>query len=262
MISQSKSCATLKIDDGVARITLDNPPDGLMNAALLAQLHDLLSGVEAACDAGRSRVLVIDSANQGAFIRHHDVREIAAAMESDGRNATGEVHALYDRLAALPIPSIAVVAGACMGAGHELALACTLRYASRDAGPFGFPEVTLGIVPGGGGTQRAPRAIGADATLELMLTGRLFDAAEAFRLGFFHALSDDVSQHATRIAKRIAARPPAAVAAIRRLIDTASRTSLDEGCAAEQAEFSALLQHEETRERITTFAAAGFPVVR
>jgi enoyl-CoA hydratase/carnithine racemase len=207
-------------------------------------------------------VLVIDSANEGAFVRHHDVREIAAATDGDGYDATAQVHALYDRLAALAVPSIAVVAGACMGAWLELALACTLRYAAQDAGPFGFPEVTLRIIPGGGGTQRAPRAIGGDGALELMLTGRLFDAREAHRLGLFQALSDDVAAHAGRVAKRIASPPAAAVAAIRKLVALDAKGPIEEGRAAEQTEFAALLQQPPTRERIAALAEAGFPVVR
>ncbi len=255
-----RSSADLSILTGVATLILHSPPDGLMNQALIGRIDAALDRVEIAITEGKVGAVVLRGAASAAFVRHHDVREIA--MADDGYAASGQVHALYNRLAALTVPSIAAIDGACMGAGLELALACTLRYAGRDAGPFGFPEITIGICPGGGGTQRAPRAIGADAALELMLTGRLFDAAEALRLGLVHGLSDDVTEHAAKVAARLASRAPQAVAAIRRLSGMAEAGGLAEGCAAERDAFAALLAGPDTRARIAALAAAGFPVVR
>lgn len=256
---------TLHRDGAVLTLTFQNPPDGLMDAAVLAALDDALEIIEAASRAPDVpvRAVVFTGGVPGAFIRHYDVREIGSVLGERAHRAVPRTHAIYDRVQALPVPTIAAINGACMGGGLEFALCCDLRYAAADAGPFGFPEITVGIFPGAGGTQRAARAIGPARALELMLTGRTFGAEEAYALGLVHGVFADLPAHAREVAKRLSRRPAATVSAIKVLVAGNADVEMSEGLAAESRRFIGLLAHDgEVRASLERFLAQSDPVAR
>ncbi len=164
--------------DGVALVTLDRPE--VMNAlsfALLAELGDALAALDAdpAC-----RAIVITGAGERAFAAGVDIRELAAQTPASLLEL--DPFAVLERIPAMRVPVIAAVRGFALGGGLELALACDLVVASDDA-QLGLPELGLGVIPGAGGTQRLPRAIGRARAMEMILTGRRMRADEAERLG-------------------------------------------------------------------------------
>jgi 3-hydroxyacyl-CoA dehydrogenase/enoyl-CoA hydratase/3-hydroxybutyryl-CoA epimerase len=179
---------TLELDgDGVAWLTFDRPESrvNLLTTAVMERLDGLLAEVEEAVRIGRAKGLVIRSTKPGVFIAGADIGEIAAIVdprEAEAKARDGQ--RVFRRLEQLPIPTIAVIDGVCMGGGTELALACAYRLATdRPETKIALPEVRLGIIPGFGGTTRLPRLIGPRAALELIVTGKSVSARRAERLG-------------------------------------------------------------------------------
>jgi enoyl-CoA hydratase/carnithine racemase len=239
--------------------TFHNPPDGLMDLHLLEQLEALLHELEADRDL---RAVVFTGGVAGAFIRHFDVRVIAELTGGDAAAVIGRMHAAYDRVEALGVPTIAAIDGACMGGGLEFALCCDLRIAAPSAGPFGFPECSVGIFPATGGTQRAPRIIGEARALELMLTGRLLRAQEAFELGLLHRLADAPLEAAARLASRLAGMPAASLKTIKGLVRGACERPLRDGLQQERVAFAEILQDPECSKILKRFAGGSDPVAR
>ena len=179
-------------EDGIARLVVDRPGErvNFLSHATLEELDALLGEVEARVARERIRVLLVRSGKPGSFVAGADLdemREVADAAEGTAHARRGQQ--VLRRLEQLPVPTMAVVNGSCLGAGAELALACSYRLASTDPRTrIGFPEVTLGILPALGGTVRLPRLIGVREALELILTGKSVDAGEAHRLGLVDAV--------------------------------------------------------------------------
>ncbi|MHB8892984.1 MAG: enoyl-CoA hydratase-related protein [Candidatus Limnocylindrales bacterium] len=164
--------------DGVALVTLDRPEAlNALSFALLAQLDDILAVLD---DDPACRAIVITGTGDRAFAAGADIRELAA--ETPESLHAADPFAVVDRVGRLRTPVIAAVRGFALGGGAELAMACDMLIAGDDA-QFGQPEVRIGVIPGAGGTQRLARAIGRTRAMELILTGRRVNAAEADRLG-------------------------------------------------------------------------------
>ena len=180
------------------------------------------------------RAVIVTGRGERAFCAGSHIGEFEGLR---GRVAEGklllEKH-VYRRLAELPMPTIAAIEGDALGGGLELALCCDLRIASARA-RLGLPEVRLAVIPGSGGTQRLPRVIGPAWAKELILTGRIVDAAEAHRIGLVNEVvpAGEARGRAAEVADEIAARGPLAVREAKRLIDLAADVDLDAGLAAE-----------------------------
>lgn len=183
---------TWRVEDDVAVATFDRPGSGanVLSTPVMSRLNEVLGELERAASAGEVRGVVIASAKPDIFIAGADASEIAGITDpSAGEEKAARGQAVFERLARFPQPTVAAIHGACVGGGLELVLACRFRVATDDPKTrLGLPEVTLGIIPGFGGTQRLPRLVGLEAALDLILTGRLVDARRAARLG----LVDDV----------------------------------------------------------------------
>lgn len=178
----------LVIDDaGVGRIVFDDPDrrHNILTREVLADLDAIVEEAESAARAGRLRALVVLSARPGSFIAGADVNEIAAIEDrSAAIEAARAGQAMYGRIAALPVPTVAAIHGTCLGGGTELALACDYRVADDDERTrIGLPEVQLGILPGWGGTTRLPGLVGLSAALEVILSGKPARASRAKRIG-------------------------------------------------------------------------------
>jgi 3-hydroxyacyl-CoA dehydrogenase/enoyl-CoA hydratase/carnithine racemase len=171
-------------DDGTVEIVFDPPGARLVvfSGALLAELERVVRALERHIAGGRAvRLVLVRSAKPGCFIAGADIGELLALPDADAATRLNvTVHALFDRIAALPVPTVAVINGACLGGGTEFALACSHRIATdHPKTRIGLPEVTLGIIPGWGGTQRLPRLIGPEAALPLLVSGQPLSGPEA-----------------------------------------------------------------------------------
>jgi enoyl-CoA hydratase len=239
---------TLDVAAGVGVLTLDNPPVGALSRALLDELAGRLSRV-AEADIG---VLVVRSAVAGAFGAGADLKLL------DGLDAEGfgdyldAVRGCVDRLAALPLVSIAAIDGIALGGGLELALACTFRVAGPEA-RIGLPEIKLGMLPGAGGTTRLTHLIGRDRALELLLSGRTIGAAEALGLGVVSRAAGSAADEATAWAAELARAPRTAVAAILACVEAAMPIAEPPGAAVENDQARRLFATDEAQDAIRAF---------
>lgn len=169
----------LEFEDDVAVLTVDKPKAlNALDEPLLGQLADRF---EEAVDEG-ARSVVVTGAGEKAFVAGADIQAMEPMSPKEARRFSERGHALLDTIEGLDVPVVAAVNGFALGGGLELALACDLRIAAENA-QFGVPEVTLGVIPGFGGTQRLTRIMGLGPGLDLLLTGRRIDAEDAHRLG-------------------------------------------------------------------------------
>lgn len=240
-------------DRRVGTLVLDRPPLNTIDLAMWTRIGTLVS--EAGADV-RVRALVVRGAPR-ALAAGADVAEMPTWGVDGAAAAAATIHTALDALAALPVPTIAAVSGYALGGGCELALACDLRYAADNA-KMGLPEVLLGIIPGGGGTQRLARLIGPARAKDLILSGRMVDMAEAFRIGLVDAVhpADDLLAVTADAAARFAAGP-AAQALAKRAIDEGLELPLTEGLRHERALFAESFATTDATTGVTSFLADG-----
>jgi enoyl-CoA hydratase/carnithine racemase len=244
------TAVTIACAGGVATITLDNPPANALSQALLAELRDAV-GSASVRDA---RVVVIGSGVPRFFAAGADLKLMATLDRGGFAAYLTVVRDVLDDIAALPQPTIAALGGMTLGGGLELALACTLRVASHEA-RLGLPEVRLGLLPGGGGTQRLPALIGRGRALDLLLTGRAVDGEEALRLGLVDRLAPDADAAAAALATQVAASPAASTQAILRCVGAAAGGDLRRGMRTELDELLELFTSDDGRAGIQAFIA-------
>jgi enoyl-CoA hydratase/carnithine racemase len=246
----------LELSAGVAEVVIDHPPTNLVDGAFIGALMALLDRLEA--DDG-ARVVVFSSADPDFFLMHGDVHSILAIPPGEHVAATEPNVAamLFERLHGSRLVSIGVVDGAARGGGAELLAALDLRYGSERA-VLGQPEVAMGILPGAGGTARLPHLLGRGRALEVILSGRDVDAEEAQRIGWLDAVHPraELAGVVRDLATRIAAMPPASVAAVKRVVDR-SLLSFDDGLLAETDAFGALTAGGLHIVRMQRFLDAG-----
>jgi enoyl-CoA hydratase len=249
------------VADHVALVTI-NRPDKLnaLNATVIRELGEM---AEQVAGDGAIHGLIITGAGAKAFVAGADIGEIAEQGPLDGaeRSATGQ--AVFRKIETLGKPVIAAVNGFALGGGCELAMACHLRVASENA-KFGQPEVKLGISPGYGGTVRLPRLVGRGRALELLLTGAMIDAAEAYRIGLVNRVvaAGELLSEATTLMKQILANGPLAVRACLTLVDGTADLPLDAALAQEAVHFGLLSSSPEMREGTAAFLARRTPEFR
>jgi enoyl-CoA hydratase/carnithine racemase len=219
----------------VAHLELVNPPLNLVTRELLDDLDAALATLEATA-AGDVRAVVLSGSGDRAFSVGSNVKEFEAHRASPfgGRHRFELEARIAQRLAGLPMPTIAAIERDALGGGLELALCCDLRVASERA-RLGLPEVRLAVTPSTGGTQRLPRIVGTARAKELLLTGRIIDAVEAGRIGLVNEVvpAGEAVVRATAIGEEIALRGPLAVREVKRLVDDALGRDLESGHDAE-----------------------------
>jgi enoyl-CoA hydratase/carnithine racemase len=242
------------VTEGVATVTMNAPPVNAMSDAWVAGFVRLLDELEARVDWS---VLHLRSALK-IFAAGADLKEMRARFEvADGVEAqlvaVRGYQTLFARIEALPRVTLAEIGGSALGGGLELALACDLRVAAREA-KLGLPELRLGLLPGAGGTQRLTRLCGRAASLRLILGAEVLDGAEAERLGLvqWSEPTSELPAAATAIARRYAALPAHAAAAAKSCITSASDPALD-GFREEIEQTRALLQDHRTRVLVRGF---------
>jgi enoyl-CoA hydratase len=231
-VTEDRSLAHLTLGR-VALLELDDPPLNLVTGPLLEDLDAALATLEAAAP-GDVRAVVVTGRGERAFSVGSNVKEFEAYRALGGREPFELEARVAQRLAALPMPTIAAIEGDALGGGLELALCCDLRVAAEPA-RIGLPEVRLAVTPSIGGTQRLPRIVGVARAKELLLTGRIIDTTAAERIGLVNEVvpRGQAVRRARAIGEEIAERGPLAVRAVKTLIDDALDRPLAEGHAAE-----------------------------
>lgn len=245
---------------GVATLRIDRPEAlGALSRDILTHLHDYFDRLRTDPDI---RVLILTGTGRG-FIAGADIGEYDGASLAAFEDYQRLGRATFDSLAALPQVTIAAVNGYALGGGFEVVLCCDLVLAAEKA-KFGLPEVKLGLLPGGGGTQRLSRAAGAAFTKELVLTGRFATAAELAGRGLVARVctADGLMAEAAELAGTIADLAPLAVRAGKRLIDDGLRMPLDLALATEQQVLARLFAGPDGKEGVAAFIEKRSPVFR
>jgi enoyl-CoA hydratase len=253
------SYGTIRIhrEDGVALITIDRAEKrNALNAQVRADLLTALDELRA--DPG-SRVLVITGAGDRAFVAGADIAEFAERTPLEQRD-TMDTRRVFEEIAAYPKPVIAMINGFALGGGCELALACDLRIAS-DAARLGQPEINLGLLPGGGGTQRLPRIAGMGQAMFLILSGELIDAAEAHRIGLVDRVfpAAELRTRTMEIATSMAGRSPVALRMAKAAVRAAAEMPMSAGLAYETELFVTCFASEDRREGVGAFLEKRSP---
>ena len=205
-------------------------------------------------------VVVFTGAGDKAFIAGADIGEFAgrtAMMQRDVMTA----RSLFTAFDTFPKPVIAMINGYCLGGGCELALACDIRIASETAS-FGQPEINLGIIPGGGGTQRLTRLVGEGKAMELILSGDIIDAKAAYEIGLVNHVfpADQLEAKTMEIANRIASKSPIALSLAKEAVKLASHSNLDEGLRREVDLFALCFSTADKDEGVSAFLEKRKPV--
>lgn len=200
------------------------------------------------------RVILLTGTGEKAFVAGADINELRAADVLRSRWKCEQGQGLLFKMEEMDKAVIAVINGFALGGGCEIAMAADIRIAA-DTAKLGQPEVNLGIIPGYGGTQRLPRLVGEGKAKELIFTGDIIDAAEAFRIGLVDRVvpKDQLMAEAKKMAEKIAAKGPLAIAAAKRAVRNGLAADLKTGCAYEAAEFAALSPTEDKMEGTSAF---------
>ena len=250
-----------EVDGPLAFITFNRPERmNAVNDATIEELDRALAEVEGNPDL---RVLILTGAGEKAFVAGADVNELTLRDPVRGRTVTRRRQEVLDRLEGLVIPSIAAVNGWAMGAGLEIAMACTLRLASAKA-RMGQPEVKLGVIPGAGGTQRLPRLVGAGKALGLILTGDPIKADEAERIGLVNRVlpPEALMDGARELAGTLAARPKLALQYAKEAVLRGLGSSAAEGLAHESYLHALSCGTEDKAEGVAAFLEKRDPVFK
>ena len=243
-----------EIDGAVAVVTIDHPPVNALSAPLLEELEAELARLDTD-DAVRA--IVLKGAGERAFVAGADISEFPtlreAAHDDNGGSARG-IQRLGHRMDAARTPIVAAIHGFCLGGGLEVAMCCDIRVAAEDA-QLGQPEIKLGLIPGGGGTQRLPRLVGLGRAMLLNMTGDFIDGRTAYEWGLVERVvpRDEVHEAALEIARTIAARSPVAIGILRELARTTRDLPLEEGLRREAEGFRRCLGSEDGLEGVTAF---------
>jgi enoyl-CoA hydratase len=241
-----------EVSEQIARITFNRPNVlNALNRKTMDELGDCLKKVRAD-DA--IRVLILTGAGEKAFIAGADINELSQQTPVNGREFTLYGQEIIHRLETLGKPAIAAINGFALGGGCELALACTLRIASRNA-KLGQPEVKLGIIPGYGGSQRLPRLCGKGVAHELILTGEMISADEALRVGLVNRVVEpgELLATAEAIAKKIIANAPFAVKYALEAVERGMEMPQEEGLYLEATLFGLCCATQDMREGTRAF---------
>lgn len=247
----------------IAVITFNRPQ--VRNALNFATSDEALQAVEDAESDEAVRVLIITGAGDRAFAAGADVYELQARnMLTELMGApSARRRILAFKLENMPKPTIAAVNGLALGGGCEVALACTFRIAAETA-RFSQPEINLGIIPGNGGTQRLPRLVGKAKAMEMILTGDMIDAQEAYRIGLINEVvpQSELMAQAKELARKLASKPPLALRAAKDAINSGLNLSLAEGLEYENKIFAICCSTEDKKEGVAAFLEERSPTFR
>ena len=244
--------------EAIAYVTVNRPT--VLNALDLPTWKDLQKAFESAQNDATVRGVILTGAGNKAFIAGADINELAHATALDAEQTSRFSQTVLDFIENLGKPVVAAVNGFALGGGCETAMACTIRIAV-DTARFGQPEVALGLIPGGGGTQRLPRLVGKGRALQLILSGEMIGAQEAYRIGLVNEIvpAVDLITRAEAILKKIAANAPIAVRFALEAANKGVETSQSEGLLLEASYFGLCAATEDKKEGTSAFLEKRLP---
>jgi len=240
-------------DGAVAVVTIDNPPVNALKAALLEELESTMHGLDDELDP---RAIVLCGAGERAFVAGADIKEFPALREAAGESG-GSARGIQKvglAMERMRTPIVVAIHGFCLGGGLELAMAADIRVAAEDA-QLGQPEIKLGLIPGGGGTQRLPRLVGRGRALYLNLTGDFISGKQAYEWGLVERVTPAGGhlEGALEIASTLAERSPHAMGVVKELAATTADLELEEGLLREAEGFFRCLGSEDGAEGVSAF---------
>ncbi len=238
--------------DGILYVTIDRPK--VLNALNAQTVGEIGRAFSEARDDDAVRCVIVTGSGEKAFVAGADINELATMSPISGKATSEKGQSVFLQIERFPKPVIAAINGFALGGGCELALACHIRIASEKA-QIGLPEVTLGIIPGYGGTQRMARLLGKGKAFELVCTGDRISAADAEKIGLVNKVvpADQLMSAAEEMAKKIASRSPMAVRAAIEAINSGSDMPFAEGQTLEATLFGLLCATEDMKEGMKAF---------
>jgi enoyl-CoA hydratase/carnithine racemase len=244
-----------EVEDRIAVLTIDHPPVNSFNAQVVTELEEAIDELMAEDEV---KVVIITGGGTNAFVAGADIPEIKEQFESADEAGASEFiergHRTFLKIEMAPKPIIAAINGFCLGGGLELSMACHMRICS-DRARLGQPEINLGIIPGWGGTQRLPRIVGKGKAIEMILTGDMITAQEAFRIGLVNKVvpGGAVLKEAQGLARKIASKSKFPMAATLEAVSSGLQVSIEEGLKIEAQQFVILKEKEDPREGLSAF---------
>jgi enoyl-CoA hydratase len=238
--------------DGIATLTFNRPQAlNALNTALLTEFSNVLDGI---AEDEEVRVLILTGAGDRAFVAGADITELAGFDPLQGKHFAHLGQTAINKLQSLAIPVIAAVNGFALGGGSEIALAADFIYAA-DTAKFGLPEITLGLIPGFGGTQRLARLVGINMAKEMIFTGKMISAAEAKDIGWVNAVypAQDLMAAVSETAGSIAGKGRVALRAAKEAINYGVNADLATGCRFELDAFALCMASEDAKEGTAAF---------
>ncbi|MFL6195819.1 MAG: enoyl-CoA hydratase/isomerase family protein [Thermoanaerobaculia bacterium] len=238
--------------EGRVAILTINRPDKMnaLNDQVRNDMLEILGQIEHDDSVG---VVVITGAGEKAFIAGADIGEFAGRTPFDQREAMASPR-VFDIMASFPKPVIAMINGFCLGGGCELAMSCDIRIASEKA-RFGQPEINLGLIPGGGGTQRLPRLVGTGQAMRLILSGDMIPAAEALSIGLVEMVvpAEELRTKTLELANKIASRSPLTLKVAKEALRASERLSIEDGINYERDLFCLCFSSADKEEGVKAF---------
>ena len=254
----AKQYLKLKNENGVGWIYFHRPDKlNAMNREVSLELEAVLS----AWQPDDAVKVVVLTGSQKAFVAGADIAPMSQAGPTEAYDLADTTRRVQGRLCDFPKPTIAAISGYALGVGCELALCCDFRLVADNA-VLGLPEITLGIIPGGGGTQRLPRLVGLGAATEMIFLGRPIKAQRAAELGLVHKVTplEQLEDQAQELAEALMAQPAMALRAAKAALRTAMSTALNEGLQVEQQLFSQLFTTHDQKEGMAAFLEKRNPL--
>lgn len=238
-------------EDRLAVVMINHPPVNALNKQVMEELEEVFQTLAADDTVG---AVIVTGAGEKAFVAGADISEFPYLSSANGEKLSRRGQQIFQLIADFPVPVIAAVNGFALGGGLELALACDIRVVAENA-KVGLPEVTLGIFPGYGGTQRLPRFIAEGKAKELIFSGDMIDAAEAYRIGIADHLTvpGEAVSKAKEVAAKILKRGPVAVRLAKQAVNRGLEQTLTEGQKTEAYLFGKLCNSEDQKEGARAF---------
>ncbi|MFC2948036.1 enoyl-CoA hydratase [Virgibacillus sediminis] len=242
-------------ENGIATVVIDNPPMNVLSNKVAKELDEVFNELK---EDREVISIILRGAGERAFMAGADIKEFP---DRGKQKDEIDVHEVFSKIENIPKPTIALLNGFTLGGGLELALVCDIRIA-EDHIKVGLPEVNLGLLPGAGGTQRLPRLIGASKAKEIMFTGELLTAVEAYRIGIVDQVvgKGNGGREAEELARKFAGKSLQSLSRIKHLINKGSNLPLEEGLRLEKQLFDELFVTDDAKEGVRAFIEKRQPV--
>lgn len=247
----------LEVENNVATVTINRPPVNPLNSVVFRELGEMIDELDQKDDV---RVIVLTGSGDKAFVAGADVNEMAQASLPEVNTMNKVSRTAFSKIENSTKPVIAAINGLALGGGFELALACDLRISSEKA-QFAFPEVGLGIIPGGGGTQRLQKIVGQGVAKELLYFGDMFDAKRAEALNIVNLVvpQEEVAEKANEWAVKLAKKPPIALQMLKLAVNKGSDADIETGLVIESTCFGNVFASEDAKEGMSAFVEKRKP---